>query len=161
MKKTMLQLLFGIIIIIALIVGLKLSGQNGTASISMTDNLLVKAHILSADEVQNKTGNYANYSFMIRKLGHFTLYALSSCFIFLWIYSLTGSITVAFIGSLFIVFAYANFDEFRQRGVDGRTFNKIDITIDMLGAGIAVFIASLGVGVGRMKAGEKRSRISN
>lgn len=151
MKKSIVLLLLGIIILLALLLGLTLSGQKGTDSIRMTDNLLVKTNILTSEEVQSKSGNYTNYSYTIRKLGHFSLYALAAGFIFLWIYIITGSVIVAVLGSLCLVFAYASFDEYRQKSVEGRTFNKLDIMIDMLGACIAVFNTSLGVVLGRLK----------
>lgn len=151
MKTKKLPIILALIILLLLIVGVVLSQQNGTDSIRLTDQLLINANVLTANEVENKTGNYAAYSFMIREIGHFALFSIAGCLIFILLYSITGRIGFSLLGTLIIVIAYAFFDESRQRNVSGRTFDYMDIKLDIVGGSIGMLLAAIGVAVGRWR----------
>ena len=79
-------------------------------------------------------------TFIVRKLAHFSIYALLGIFIFLLAQEYKFSVKKCFIISIAIAFVYACSDEFHQTFVSGRSGELRDISIDTLGATVGCLI---------------------
>ena len=80
---------------------------------------------------------------VLRKLAHFTEYAVLTA---LWWRALRGlgvRFTVALAGAIAISLAYAASDEFHQTFVDGRQGTPVDVLIDFAGMATAATVIAL------------------
>jgi VanZ family protein len=85
---------------------------------------------------------------VIRKLGHFGIYATLAA---LWFWALAGQVRHALWWACAISLAYAITDEFHQTFVEGRHGTPVDVLIDAAGIGAAVLL--IRVWVDRRRAG--------
>ena len=89
------------------------------------------------EKIQNKLKPYGK-SFVVRKMAHFSMYALiggvGMIVIFLFSENIFMSASLSFVFTVL----YALFDEFTQLGIDGRDGNIIDVFIDSSGCFVAI-----------------------
>lgn len=83
-----------------------------------------------------------NIHLLIRKLAHFSIYAVGGIIMFLWINTYNFSVAKAFIMALGMCFIYAVSDEVHQTFIAGRSGEIRDVCIDTLGAltGISIVL---------------------
>ena len=77
---------------------------------------------------------------LIRKLGHFGIYAMLAG---LWFWALAGRVRRPLVWACAISLAYACTDEFHQTFVDGRHGTPVDVLIDAAGIGLAAAAVTL------------------
>lgn len=94
---------------------------------------------------------------VIRKLGHFTGYALLTA---AWIWALAGRVPRPLLLAAALAFLYSCSDELHQTTVEGRTGTPLDVLIDTVGIAFAVGAGLLlsSRGVARTKPGRYAGR---
>jgi len=83
-----------------------------------------------------------NIHLIVRKLAHFSIYAVGGIIMFLWLIAYDFSIPKAFIMALGMCFIYAVSDEIHQTFIADRSGEIRDVCIDTLGAltGISIVL---------------------
>lgn len=139
-----IRLIFIAIMGLLLILGLYLSSQDGATSAKLTDQLMKLIGLISESDIQDRTPAYSQYNFLFRKFGHFTMYAIATLPIFLFIYSFGKRLILTITLTLFIVMGYAVFDEMRQL-LYGRNIRRLDAMIDTVGGCLTIGIATVSI----------------
>ncbi|MDE7100233.1 MAG: VanZ family protein, partial [Anaeroplasmataceae bacterium] len=100
---------------------------------------------------QEQTRMLTNISYIVRKLAHYSEYAILGLFLFLAVSSFTKRQNYVFLISGFIGILYAITDEFHQSFVSDRTPMVKDVVIDSIG--LITMIVFLGIiwNIKRMK----------
>ena len=127
MKKTIIRIILIILILLWMYIVFGFSGQNGEESsgISFKISMLLTRN---NEEVSRTIEPY------IRKIAHFSEYAVGGILIFLLILTFEKiSPKVRNISSIIITIIYAIFDEVHQLFVPGREGKIVDVYIDTLG----------------------------
>ncbi len=111
------------------------SSQNGTQSSDLSNRLLVDiANILRVSDADSFV---KGFSFLIRKMAHFTEYFI--LFILTYECFKEYGIKKMIIVSLLFCVLWAFFDEFHQLFVDGRCGQIRDVLIDSCGSFVSYF----------------------
>ena len=127
MKKTIIRIILIILILLWMYIVFGFSGQNGEESsgISFKISMLLTRN---NEEISKTIEPY------IRKIAHFSEYAVGGILIFLLILTFEKiSPKVRNISSIIITIIYAIFDEVHQLFVPGREGKIVDVYIDTLG----------------------------
>ncbi|MDE5868196.1 MAG: VanZ family protein [Anaeroplasmataceae bacterium] len=132
------------------------SSQNGTTSSGMSNRItqfIVRIFIPHFSDLkdQEQTRILTNISYIVRKLAHYSEYAILGLFLFLAVSSFTKKQNYVFLISGFIGILYAITDEFHQSFVSDRTPMVKDVVIDSIG--LITMIVFLGIiwNIKRMK----------
>ncbi len=126
-----------ILIIIWMLTVFMFSNENGDKSQS-TSKIVTKAIIRIFTYNQNLTQDETtklieNTDYIVRKLAHFSIYALGGVLIFNYINTFKGKANKKIVISIVIGVLYAMLDEFHQYFISGRSAQVLDICIDSLG----------------------------
>lgn len=115
-----------------------LSNQQALTSKNTSDNFIKNtANVVSyLNNNVNTSFIIDNYTFIIRKTAHFTLYLILG----LLVYNVCKDNKKRIIISLFICIFYACTDEFHQLFVIGRSCEIRDVIIDSIGSFIGIVI---------------------
>ena len=137
----MKKLLKIILVILWMSVIFCFSNQKAEDSSKLSDGVIIKvAKIFVRDDITQtkKEKLIEKYTFVIRKLAHFTVYLILGILVInmLSSFNLKNLITI----SILICFTYALSDEFHQLFVDGRSCELRDVLIDTIGSFIGIFI---------------------
>jgi len=119
------------------------SGQQGTESGDTSRKFTVAIiQVLTGKSLALDDPFIEGIQLFIRKLAHFTIYAIGGFFIMNYAYSTEKAMKQKIIYSITFGGAYAVTDELHQFFVPGRSGNIIDVGIDTLGviAGISIYI---------------------
>ena len=118
----------------------QVSGSQSQAVVKVIDKIRDKVTLKDEElikiqtKVYTKLRRFGSKSYIVRKMAHFSIYALigSSLVLFIYIFSkkLLLSSNLAFLLSII----YAFYDEYRQLSVQGRVGSIKDIIIDCCGA---------------------------
>ncbi len=142
------------------------SSQDANTSLKQSSNVIkIIEQITSEDESQedkqetnikdvesNKQENKVNEikenkvkQFIVRKLAHFTLYAVGGFLIFNFLYSFKNKISINKIRIYTVLagFIYSISDETHQLFINGRTGRPLDICIDTSGVIVGMFSCQL------------------
>lgn len=105
--------------------------------------------IMVKDKIFNKLRGYGK-SYLVRKLAHFSIYAVIGVCMMLVIYAFSKKIILSATFGLLLSMLYAMYDENRQLYVDGRSGSLKDVLIDSSGAltGIIIMVLLLSTGRG-------------
>lgn len=121
------------------------SHQSGSLSSGFSDkivNFMIDIFIKNFDNLpsleQIKIHN--DFSFVIRKLAHYTEYFILGILLFLTMKSFFKKELIVYIISSSIGVFYAISDEFHQSFIDSRTPAAIDVLIDSIGLLTAIFL---------------------
>lgn len=130
-----------ILVVIWMTVIFCFSNQKAEDSSKLSDGVIIKvAKIFVRDDITQtkKEKLIEKYTFVIRKMAHFTVYLILGILVINMIssFNLKNLITI----SILICFAYALSDEFHQLFVDGRSCELRDVLIDTIGSFIGIFI---------------------
>lgn len=100
------------------------------------DEVTLKDHRLISvkDKVFNLLKNYGDKGYIVRKIAHFSIYALIGASICLFVYVLSKRIYISSVVALILSITYAYYDEMRQLSVAGRVGSIKDVVIDSSGA---------------------------
>ena len=105
-------------------------------------NLLIKIGLVTEEDVENNTAQYRQLHIVIRVFAHFTLFALLTLCLYLFIYAMTKKIMVTSVITFIVVVAWAILDEKHQLLIEGRSFELFDIYVDAFGGLLTVTTAT-------------------
>lgn len=144
-KEKCKKFIYLILIIIWMMTVFMFSNQNGGTSQGVSrkvTTIIVQTFTQNQNLTKWQTDKIVeNMDYLIRKLAHFSIYALGGILIYNYIYTI--NIKKKIIISIIIGVVYATFDEFHQYFVAGRSARMLDICIDTLGIVIGVAIIYL------------------
>ena len=164
MEKTkytyILRAIFGILSVIVAVIIFAFSSQNGEES-GETSRGIVRQVIDSLPITKNmdemkKNKLVEDSQFCVRKLAHFSIYALLGIFLMLFFITFEGNIKTKVIYVVIICILYAISDEIHQSFSDGRTPMIRDVFIDTMGG----LTGSLLVAVFRLNFRKDKSNIN-
>ena len=93
----------------------------------------------------------SDYTVIVRKLAHFTIYLILGILVLLFIREFKLDFKYTFIIPILICFIYAISDETHQLFVEGRSGELRDIFIDTLGSFIGISLTLLWCKIRRIK----------
>ena len=96
--------------------------------VTLQDEKLIKIQT----KIYEKLKGFGSKSYIVRKMAHFSIYALIGISLLLFIYLFSKKLILSSSIALFIM--YACYDEYRQLSVPGRSGSIKDVFIDSLGA---------------------------
>lgn len=115
-----------------------MSSCNGESSSGMSSGLLLMiARFLN---IKDAVTFVANYSFIIRKLAHFSEFFILGLLMYINIKNISS---ISILISIVLCFLYALSDEIHQLFVSDRVFALFDIMIDTLGSITGVCLTNL------------------
>lgn len=133
-KKSQMKILKIILIIIWMITVFCFSGQQGTESGDTSRNFtVIIIQILTGKKLELNNPFIEGIQLFIRKLAHFTVYAIGGFLIMNYAYITKMARKNQIICSIGLGGLYAITDEIHQLYVPGRSGNIIDVGIDTLG----------------------------
>lgn len=102
---------------------------------SIMDKIVeISKYIIGEKEISDTDAVYTNTHKLIRKIGHFTEFALLGVFSFLLAKSYNFSLKMAMLIALAYCISYAISDEIHQLFVEGRSCMPTDVLIDSCGS---------------------------
>lgn len=116
------------------------SAQDAATSSTQSNEVIVKLHLMTEDEMVQEPEKASDYRFVVRKSAHFILYMVLSIFVFLTLVEFTEAHGFAFLAGWLIVIVLAAIDEYHQSFVPGRSMELTDVGIDACGALLGVLI---------------------
>ncbi len=136
-KEKYKKIIYVILIIIWMLTVFMFSNQNGDKSQS-TSKMVTKIIVQIFTQNQNLTEEQTtklveDADYVVRKLAHFSIYALGGLLIYSYINTFNLKNNKKIIISIIIGVLYATFDEFHQYFVDDRSAQILDVGIDSLG----------------------------
>ena len=136
-KEKYKKITYLILIIIWMLTVFMFSNQNGDKSQS-TSKMVTKIIVQIFTQNQNLTEEQTtklveDADYVVRKLAHFSIYALGGLLIYSYINTFNLKNNKKIIISIIIGALYATFDEFHQYFVDDRSAQILDVGIDSLG----------------------------
>lgn len=111
------------------------SSKPADVSSGQSRGVLIELTIITEEDIINKTPKYIFWSHTIRKVAHFSLYAIAGLGAFL----VTGSIK----NSIAIVFLMGSIDEIHQYFIPGRSCQFSDVLLDTLGGTSGVIFTKI------------------
>ena len=135
------KLILIVLIIIWMIVVFLFSGQQGKDSGNTSSKFIkVILKIFTKDVSEEKI---QKLQLPIRKLAHFTIYAIGGMLVILLLNQYNISVFQKILYSQIFMTLYAATDEFHQKFVPGRTACIKDVLIDSSGALLAIVVITL------------------
>lgn len=132
------------------------SSQNGEVSGTQSQAVLkiidkIREKIILKDEnlikiqtkIYNKLKKFGSKGYIIRKLAHFTIYALIGTSLLLFIYVFSKKLILSSSIALLISLIYACYDEYRQLFIPGRAGSLNDVFIDSCGALTGIVLTTI------------------
>jgi len=98
--------------------------------VTLQDENLIKIQT----KVYDKLRQFGTKSYIVRKMAHFSIYALIGASLLLLIYIFSKKLVLSSSIALLLSIIYAFYDEYRQLFVPGRTGSIKDVFIDSFGA---------------------------
>lgn len=132
-----------IFLIIWMIIIFLFSNNNGLKSSKKSDKLIEHTVVKIYRNFNNKTDKkkiISKYTFIVRKLAHFTLYFILG--ILSYLYLKDYNINFIYISILFC-FLFSLSDEIHQLFISGRSFKLLDIFIDTTSSIMSIFLINL------------------
>lgn len=150
MKLKLFRIISVLLVILFMMLIFSLSGQTADKSSELSGGLTYKAFSIfyphfseMSREEQKKV--IESFSFPVRKLAHFTLYAVLGMLSFIALVTYNLPLWAKCVMSQAVSSVYAVTDEFHQTFIDGRSGEIRDVLIDSGGAltGIALLVLLL------------------
>jgi len=122
-----------------------MSSLESSESGGQSGRVLIFLGLVSEEDVENSTERYNFYSFWVRKLAHFSVYAVLGIVIYLNLVQYAQMEKVRIPYSILLLMFYAASDEVHQNFVPGRSMELRDVMIDTAGgmSGILFVAVSL------------------
>lgn len=151
MKQNILRIIFILLLLATFATIFHFSSQIGEESDEVSKGLLAKLIDIFpytkdlSDVTKEKLIEYGNP--IIRKLAHFSIYALVGVWIMSYMSTFKTRLYKKWIVSMIVGVGYAIFDEYHQSFVSGRAPSIMDVWIDSLGvlAGILVVLIIISI----------------
>ena len=151
MKQNILRIIFILLLLATFATIFHFSSQIGEESDEVSKGLLSKLIDIFpytkdlSDVTKEKLIEYGNP--IIRKLAHFSIYALVGVWIMSFMSTFKTRLYKKWIVSMIVGVGYAIFDEYHQSFVSGRAPSIMDVWIDSLGvlAGILVVLIIISI----------------
>lgn len=148
MKKYWKKIIFILIALSWMGVIFYFSHQNGSTSSSMSNRVtqtVVRVFMPNFSNLtpQEQTSILKDTSFVIRKLAHYSEYAVLGLFLFAAVYVFSQNQKVVFLVSGTLGILYAISDEFHQSFVSGRAPMIKDVLIDSIGLLTVLFLLGI------------------
>ena len=151
MKQNILRIIFILLLLATFATIFHFSSQIGEESDEVSKGLLSKLIDIFpytkdlSDVTKEKLIEYGNP--IIRKLAHFSIYALVGVWIMSFMSTFKTRLYKKWIVSMIVGIGYAIFDEYHQSFVSGRAPSIMDVWIDSLGvlAGILVVLIIISI----------------
>ncbi len=127
----------------------KTSSKQSNSVVSLIDDIRDKvtlkdeALIRIQTKVYEKLKSFGSKSYIVRKMAHFTIYALIGISLTLFIYVFSKKTLLSSSLAFILSVSYACFDEYRQLSISGRSGSLKDIFIDSCGALTGILIIFL------------------
>lgn len=140
-KKSQIKILKIVLIMIWMITVFCFSGQQGSESGDTSRRFTVAIiRILTGKSLELDDPFIEGVQLVIRKLAHFTVYAIGGFLIMNYAYTTDKTMKQKVLYSIALGGCYAITDELHQFFVPGRNGNFIDVGIDTLGVITGVFV---------------------
>lgn len=138
MKKYLKKIIFVIIALCWMGVIFYFSSQNGSTSSRMSNRVtqfVIRLFVPNYSDLSQaeQASMLKNISFVIRKLAHYSEYAILGLFLFAAVYVFTNNQKIVFLIASVLGILYAFSDEYHQSFVSGRAPMIKDIIIDSIG----------------------------
>ena len=165
MNKTVIKVIFGILVITWMITVFTLSNEPADTS-SNTSGNTIRAIINLFPNIRNMSENekeqiVSDLQPIARKLAHFSLYTVGGILIYNFINTFNLKSNKKFIFSFLIGGVYAISDEFHQLFVPGRSGELRDVCIDSSGVLLGIFIMILLIKLYEKNCRKKQKSIDN
>lgn len=98
--------------------------------VTLQDEKLIKIQT----NIYDKLKRFGSKSYIVRKMAHFSIYALIGTSLLLFIYEFSKKLVLSSLIAFFLSIIYACYDEYRQLSVPGRSGSIKDVFIDSSGA---------------------------
>lgn len=156
MKKNIVKVLLIIIALAWMGVIFYFSHQNGTSSSKMSNNVtrwVVNVFVPNYNTLTKteQTNILKNASYVIRKLGHYSEYAILGLFLFAAVYVFTDNEKIIFAVVSILGILYAISDEFHQSFIGGRAPAAKDVCIDAIGLLTALFLIGIFLNIKKIR----------
>ena len=162
MKTTVIRIILVILILLNFIVIFKFSEQNGLESGGLSRKVTIGILDIFGDYTEplseEQEVQVSNVQFVIRKLAHFSIYAILGVLLMSLAETYEFSNKKKIILSLLVGLLYASLDEFHQSFVPGRTAAITDVLLDTLGVLAGIIIIFLGIKILKRKR-EKTKKV--
>ena len=118
----------------------EVSGRQSQAVVNVIDKIRDKVTLKNDElikiqtKVYSKLRGFGSKSYIIRKMAHFSIYALIGASLVLFIYLFSKKLLLSSNLAFLLSIIYACYDEYRQLSVPGRAGSIKDIVIDSCGA---------------------------
>ena len=146
-KEKIKQIIYLILVVIWMSTIFNFSSQTGGESQGLSQKVTkaiveIFTHNQNIEEAK-KLELIENLDYYIRKLAHFSIYALGGILIYNYINTYNLSKKIVIIISILIGAIYAMTDEFHQIFTSGRSANLLDVLIDSSGIIVGVTLKNL------------------
>lgn len=98
--------------------------------VTLKDKKLIKIQT----NIYDKLKKFGTKSYIVRKMAHFSIYALIGTSLLLFIYEFSKKLLLSSLIAFFLSIIYACYDEYRQLSIPGRSGSIKDVFIDSSGA---------------------------
>lgn len=140
-KKAQIKILKIILIIVWMITIFIFSGQQGNESSGTSRKFTITIiQIITGKRLELNHPFVEEIQFAIRKLAHFTIYAIGGFLIMNYTYTIEKTMKYKVLFSIIFGGVYAITDEVHQFFVPGRSAQIFDVGIDTLGVIVGVFV---------------------
>jgi len=140
-KKAQIKILKIILIIIWMIIIFVFSGQQGTESGNTSRRFtIIIIEIIMGKNLEINDPFVEGIQLFIRKLAHFTIYAIGGFLIMNYAYEIDKTQKQKILYSIAFGGSYAITDEIHQFFVPGRSGNVFDVAIDTAGVLTGIFV---------------------
>ena len=153
----MKKIIYLILVIIWMLLIFNFSNQKAYYSTKLSDSFIYKTickvyKVFHSNVSEEKLDMIvSDYTVIVRKLAHFTIYLILGILVLLFIREFKLDFKYTFIIPILICFIYAISDETHQLFVEGRSGELRDIFIDTLGSCIGISLTLLWCKIRRIK----------
>ena len=153
----MKKIIYLILVIIWMLLIFNFSNQKAYYSTKLSDSFIYKTickvyKVFHSNVSEEKLDMIvSDYTVIVRKLAHFTIYLILGILVLLFIREFKLDFKYTFIIPILICFIYAISDETHQLFVEGRSGELRDIFIDTLGSFIGISLTLLWCKIRRIK----------
>lgn len=162
MKRTLLRILFLLLLCLTFFAIFKFSSQDGVESGGLSKKVTTKfVNIFPytknlSNETKNKLIEHGEI--IVRKSAHLSIYTLVGIFIMAFMSTFNTSLKIQFGVSILVGLIYAITDEYHQSFVPGRGPSFVDVCIDTTGVFIGILIILAIVSIYRAFKYDKKIR---
>lgn len=161
MKKLHWKIIFGCLLILWMLLIFYFSAQTGVNSANFSGKItrfFINVFVRNYNELdlESQKNIYSDISYLVRKLAHFSEFAILSLLSFLTAKTFLSKERLAYILAFIISLFYAISDEFHQTFVADRTPMVKDVIIDCLGAIMMLLLIAVILNLVKLRRSRKK-----